>query len=712
MGDLSSKEPKFMLYLDTETYNAEKDVSAGTYEYARTAEVLLISYAFDDEPVQLWDITSGCITGHFRLIRALKDQQINITAHNAMFDRNVLRAFANKHPNLSIRNLGTRFRWRCTMAKALAHGFPGSLDQLGKILGLPHDQTKIKDGKRLINKFCKPAPSNHKAERYDRNSHPEDWERFCEYAIRDIEAMREIDKRLPDWNYRDGELDIYHLDQRINDRGFLVDTELVEAGSRAATEEKENLAARFIELTGGVVERPTLRAKFQEYLNDTFDLELDNTRSQTFKDLLADPNHDLPDEAVELMQISIMSNKTSTAKYTALTPAISPDHRFRGGLQYAGAARTRRWAGRTFQPHNLPSRGLPAQKSIEQYIRALKAGVHDLLFEDLMLYGSAALRGVLVAPPDKRLVVADLSNIEGRANAWLAGEDWKIKAFEDFDRGEGPDLYNVTAGSLLGQDPYEISKTDRNVMGKVPELALGYQGGVGAFQTFAQAYGVYMADHWETIQANMPNFAMQANENYQIWGKERDPELPAKEWIASETVKLAWRARHPAIAKLWHACEAAARNALKNPGKTFQAGPHLRFKKVSHAGHGYLLLRLPSGNFLCYFSPRIATDGTITHMGLNGLTRQWERQSTYGGKLVENACQSLSRDILASSMPRAEEAGFEVVLTVHDETVTEAPISDQHTAKELSAIMATPPEWATGFPLAAAGFEADRYRKD
>lgn len=699
-----------MLYLDTETYNAEKDISAGTYEYARTAEVLLVTYAVDDGPVGLWDRTDPEQGVPLDLFRALHDPEIEITAHNAMFDRTVLRNqdWAVEWAN----NIGDPDRWRCTMVKGMTHGFPGSLDQLGKILGLPQDQSKLKDGKALIRRFCKPAPKNHKADRYDRDTHPEEWARFCEYAKRDIEAMRAIDKRLPDWNYRGAELDMYRLDQRINDRGFKVDRELVEAGSRAATEEKQTLAERFIELTGGAVARPTMRAQFMKFLNDTFDLELDNTRSQTFKDLLADPDHGLPIEAVELMQISIMSNKTSTAKYTSLEPAVSPDDRFRGGLQFAGAARTRRWAGRTFQPHNLPSRGLPPQRAVDQYIRALKSGVHDLLFDDLMLFGSAALRGVLVASEGKQLTVADLSNIEGRANAWLAGETWKLDAFEAFDQGEGPDLYNVTAGSLLGQDPYEISKTDRDVMGKVPELALGYQGGVGAFQTFARAYGVHMADHWNTIRANMPSFAASAEENYNIWGRERDPELPSTEWIASETVKLAWRHRHPAIARLWHACEAAARNALKNPGKTYKAGPHLRFRKVSHASHGYLLMRLPSGNFLTYFAPRIATDGTITHMGLNGLTRQWERQSTYGGKLVENACQSLSRDILAHNMPACENAGFEILLTVHDETVTEAPIDEAYSAERLAALMATPPAWAEGFPLAAAGFVADRYRKD
>ncbi|MBT8152726.1 hypothetical protein KMP13_02205 [Epibacterium ulvae] len=697
-----------MLYIDTETFNSEKDISAGTFEYARTAEILLVTYAIGDGPVNLWDLTDEDVERPEELFDALLDGSIQITAHNAMFDRQILR---NCLGYLVGDIAAQPDRWRCTMVKAMTHGFPGSLDQLGKILGLPSDQSKIKDGKKLINRFCKPAPRNHKADRYTRETHPEEWARFCEYAVRDVEAMREIDKRLPDWNYRDDELEMYRLDQKINDRGFLCDVGLVEAGVLAAVEEKETLAARFIELTGGAVDKPTKRAKFCEFLNDTYGLELDNTRSQTFKDLLK-TDHGLPEDCVELMEISIMSNKTSTAKYGALAPAVSPDGRFRGGLQFSGAARTRRWAGRTFQPHNLPSRGLPPQDDVDQYIRALKAGVQDLLFDDLMLFGSAALRGVVIAPEGKQLTVADLSNIEGRANAWLAGETWKLEAFEAFDAGKGPDLYNVTAGSLLGKSPYEISKTDRNVMGKVPELALGYQGGVGAFQTFAQAYGVHMADHWHTISDNMPGFASKAFENYAIWGKERDPDLDEMEWIASETVKLAWRHRHPAIERLWHACETAARSAVKKPGQTFAAGPHMRFKAVAHAGHPYLLNRLPSGKFLVYFSPKLDQQGRITHRGVDPLTRQWVRQHTYGGKLVENACQSLSRDILAQNMSACEAAGFEILLTVHDETVTEAPIDEDHTAEKLAAIMATPPAWATGFPLAAAGFSADRYRKD
>lgn len=695
-----------MLYFDLETFNT-RDISVGTFAYAEAAEVLLAGYAVEGGEAKVWDVNGEPTNMPRDLLEALgavHHGELSITAHNAIFDRTVAREALYFDAPVE--------RWRCTMAKAYAHGFPGNLDQVGRILRLPQDKQKLKEGKKLINRFCKPAPSNHKADRYDRHTHPAEWERFIEYARMDIVAMREIDRRLPDWNYRGAELALYHLDQKINDRGFYVDRDLVEAGARAAAEEKDQLAKRFRELTDGAVEKPTQRDKFRELLNDKFNLDLTDTKKTTFEALLEDPDA-LPEDCRELMQISIMANKTSNAKYAALAPAISKDVRFRGGLQFAGAARTRRWAGRGFQPHNLPSRGLPKQKSIELYIEALKNGVHDLLFDDLMLYGSASVRGVVIAPKGRQLVVSDLSNIEGRGLAWLAGEQWKIKAYEAFDRGEGPDLYNVTAGSLIGKTPEEIDKTERQVMGKVPELALGYQGGVGAFQQMAGTYGVDMLDHWPKIRRSLvPKFIRQAEENYDTWGRERAPDMDKVTWIASESVKLAWRARHPATVALWHNCEEQAIKAVRKPGAVFQVNGKLRFCVKKHSGFSYLLVRLPSGNFLCYFDPRVSEDDKLSYMGVNGVTRQWQRISTYGGKIVENVDQSLSRDVMGHNMPRIEAAGFNLILTVHDETVTETPVGDPYTAENLSKHLRTPPPWADGFPLAASGFVADRYQKD
>jgi len=688
-----------MLYFDTETYNEEKDISVGTYEYARTCEVLIATYAFGDGPTQIWDATKNP-EPPADLIAALEDENMKITAHHATFDRNVVR-FA-----MGIET--ARERWRCTMVKGYLHGFSGSLAALGNILELDDDQKKQAIGKKLINRFCKPAPSSHKAHRYDRHTHPEEWEQFCDYAIDDIGAMREIDKRLPAWNAKHEDWADYHLDQKINDTGFAVDTELVTAGAAAAEVEKAFLARRFVGLTGGAVEKPTQRDKFRRYLNTTFGLTLENTQKANMQRVLG--RGDIEPDCRELIEIGLAANKTSTSKYKALAPAVSPDGRFRGGLQFAGAARTRRWSGRLFQPQNLASKGLPDQEHIDHYIEALKLGSHDLLFDDLMLFGSAALRGVIVAPEGKKLCVSDLSNIEGRANAWLAGETWKLKAFAAYDRGEGDDLYVLAVAGMLGKDPKDISKDERDGIGKVSELSLGYQGGVGALQNFARGK---MEALMPILENSVPQPVIdQAYVNWNIWGEDKAliSGTPYGEWIASEIVKLAWRKRHPAISALWSSCQDAAIKAITNPGKVYRAGRHLRFTVRDFAGHNYLLMKMPSGKFLVYFKPQYDGDN-VTYMGVHSMSKKWVRLKTYGGKLVENACQSLSRDILVHGMREADRRGYETVLTVHDELVTETPDTGDYNVETLSEILATNPPWADGFPLEAAGFEAYRYRK-
>jgi DNA polymerase len=318
-----------------------------------------------------------------------------------------------------------------------------------------------------------------------------------------------------------------------------------------------------------------------------------------------------------------------------------------------------------------------------------------------------------------KLVVSDLSNIEGRILAYLAGEEWKLEAFRAYDRGEGPDLYNITATSIIGGDPWAVEKANRNAFGKVPDLALGYAGGAGALQTFAKAYRITMEEHWPTIQQNIAASVIeQARQNLESWGRSKPEELEISEleWVASESVKLAWRARHPATRKLWYACEDAARNALRTPNTTFNAGRHLKFRCVDHASGRWLLVRLPSGKFLTYFDPRLTSDDNISYLGYGqedeATARVWSRQYTYGGKLVENACQALAGDVLKANMPRIEEAGYEIVLTVHDEAVTQTPDTDEYNAEKLSALLAVVPEWAPGLPLAAAGFESYRYKKE
>jgi DNA polymerase len=694
------------LYLDTETFSP-LDIAVGTYRYAENADILLITYAIDDGPVFCWDHSTGepppDVAAYVRATGC------TVVAHNAMFDRNVLR-LGNLRQEVPVES------WRCTMVQALSHAFPGSLDELGRVLGLPAEAQKLQEGRALIQRFCKPAPKNHKADRYDRNSHPQEWARFVEYAKQDITAMREIHRRLPDWNWQAEDIAHWHLDQRINDQGFCVDHELTSAGARAAIEEKTHIAVRFAQLTGGLA--PTQRAAVARLLNDRYDLGLDGTAKHIMEPLAADET--MPAEVREIATLVLSANKTSTAKYAALEQASSADGRFRGGLQFAGASRTRRFAGRVFQPQNLPSRGLPKYPMVDAYISALKAGCHREMFDDLMLYGAAALRGVVVAPPGKKLVVADLSNIEGRILAYLAGEEWKLQAFRDYDAGKGPDLYNITATGIVGGDPYQVPKTVRNVFGKVPDLALGYEGGGGALQTFAKAYRVAMSDHWDTIEQNVdPRIVGKAETNHIEWGYAKAGELgiDKAEWIASEVVKLAWRARHPATRALWYACKDAALAAIRQPGTPYQAGPRMWAQVVFHTSGRWLLFSLPSGRYLTYYDPAITDSEGISYMGMGsedgaGGSRAWSRQYTYGGKIVENACQALAGDVLKYSMPTIEANGYETVLTVHDEIIAEVPDTPDYSADILAACMSTPPTWATALPLAAAGFETYRYKKE
>ena len=370
----------------------------------------------------------------------------------------------------------------------------------------------------------------------------------------------------------------------------------------------------------------------------------------------------------------------------------------------------------------MPSKGLPKKKEIDRYTEALIDDMVDLVgFDKPTLYASAALRGVVVAPKGKKLCVSDLSNIEGRIVAWLAEETWKIEAFKAYDRGEGHDLYKVTAGQLIGADPGDVDKQQRNIFGKIPELAFGFGGGVGALQTFARSFSIKIADIWDIIQGTLDqDFFQQADESYHRWGRAQAAEMAPREWIGSEAIKLAWRARHPATAKLWPKIDKAAISAVENPGKTYRAGKFLKFHCKRIKGKLWLLCKLPSGNFLTYYEPRLREvkkfgrlAQELSYMGRNQMTgNPWTRIPTYGGKLLENPTQSIARDVMAENMPAIEERGYEIVLSVHDELLTETPDTDEYSSDELSRLLSRKADWMEGLPLAADGFETYRYYKE
>lgn len=619
------------LYLDTETYNETVDLrDVGAHIYAKSAEILIITWALADGPVHIVDLGKGPATGALKDFEdALNDENNTVIAHNAQFDRLILNQTWGTDPR----------RWRCTMARAYSAGLPGSLEQLGAVLGIDKDKAKIADGKKLIRRFCVPNPQNQKLRRCTAYTHPEEWERFCEYAINDIHALREIDQKLPNWNFSAEELALWHLDQEMNDRGFLVDEELVAAAIDLGDRDKQKQLNRFRRMTGGMVESPLQRGRFLQFINDTFNVGLEDTRKETLAELFKAPGTDAG--LKNIIEQTARLSKTSTAKYASLKQITGDDGRARGTLQYAGASRTRRWAGRKFQPQNLPSRGVPEQDENDLFIRAARNGVADLLFDKHAWRLSGAIRGCIVAPPGKALFVADLSNIEGRLNAWFAGEKWKLQAFRDYDAGEGHDLYLITAARILGTTPAELLqlpkaewKAHRNGIGKVAELAGGYAGGFGAYQNFAKGK---MAALWPSLQKELPKITVaKVKENWRTWGRERSPDANETEWFATEAVKVSWRERNSQIVKSWRSYEDAAINAVENPGQVYihhiNENCSLVFKTRMKAGHRYLTVKMPSGRSLSYFDPKIK-DGTLTYMGINGVTRQWVRETSYGGKL-------------------------------------------------------------------------------
>lgn len=650
------------LYLDLETY-CETKITHGAYRYAEDAEVMLVAWAWDDEPVSVWDTQD---MPHWRdALQMMIDTAERIVIHNSAFDRTVLR---EQRVHIPVEKIVD------TMVLALQHSLPGSLGQLCDVMHVSQDKAKDKAGKKLIHLLTKPCPKNWKVRRATRDTHPDDWRAFVEYARLDVDAMRDVLGRLPSWNDSHHERHLWFCDQRTGDRGVAVDTVFARAALRAFDRAGRSLAARASALTGGSVTSATQRQRLLDHLK-TLDFEPEDLTRGTLGNLLGG---DLDPQVRELLEIRQQAAATSPAKYQVLLNATNRDGRLRGLIQFCGASRTGRDAGRLFQPQNLPRSPDWFDDEVQATtIAAMKADCEHLIWDNISERCAFAVRGALVAPEGTKLVIADLSNIEGRVLAWLANEQWKVEAFKAYDRGEGHDLYKVTAGRILGKDPGDITKAERQLQGKVPELAGGYQGGVGAYRVMGGAVFDAMTD--EAIQE----------------------------------IVTAWRKAHPRTRNLWYDMEAAARSAINNLGESFAVRDLITFDvKADAQGIAWLRMKLPSGRYLCYPHPQVSDSSSLSYEGINQYTRKWERLDTYGGKLTENAVQAIARDVFMTGMLRAEEAGYRVCIRVHDELVCETPDEPAYTSEGLATLMATSPSWAAGLPLAAAGFEAYRYRKD
>lgn len=994
------------LFADLETFSPLNLPQVGSFRYAEDCEILLWGYAIDNEPARVWDCTNPQTKEMPEaLAKALKEVQAGerkIVWHNGMmFDTVVLAAHGYHIPLEMIVD---------TMVIAYQHGLPGALGDLCDVLSMPTDKAKDKDGKRLVQLFCKPQPECYKVRRHDRYTKPEDWIKFVNYCRLDVEAERELFKALPKWNCTEWEHRLQVLDAEINRRGVKVDIELAKAAVELSERRKGILAEETQRQTNGEVGAATQRDALIDYMAREYGWKIDTMTKAELEKRVDDPS--VPEPVRELLKLRLMSTKTSIQKFKALLRRVNKDGRMRGGLQFRGAARTGRWcltgdhevltpngwarldewqggeiacwnvdetvdfmeakalafpyegemcaieskrvsqistpdhrmacawgtkrewrvktaeecalgkvripyygrrklprfcveeiplrvavmtqadghfssrgrvtfhfkkerkvarcqmllsaagirfsrntyetgtvftvypsdipewlrafeekvfspalfdadpdvffdelsfwdgsvstknsfqystavranadfvqafahmsgraaillerpgrkegwstiytlniwengsnrsvvmpeahskqafkgtvycaetktgffmvrrngrvwvtgnSGRGMQLQNLARPTMP-QKEIDFAAAVLKDGTFECFYDDPSVILPNLLRGEIIAPAGKKLIVADYSNVEGRVLAWLAGEEWKLQAFRDFDAGHGHDLYKLAYARAFGVKPEDVTKPQRQI-GKVLELALGYGGGAPAFARFAKAYGIDLFDMAEYVKSTAQRAVwLEAVDGYPYFvEKNRTGGLEREAFIACDVLKRLWRKTNPKIVQFWANVGQAVQKAIVSR-ESVRVG-YVAFARTE----SFLVIRLPSGRLLCYPSPKtnpgVGKD-SFTYMGVNQFSRKWEKIESYGAKNVENITQAVACDLLSEGLLRMDAAGYKTVLTIHDEAITEAPDTDEFTFQKMEHLMSTLPDWAPGLPLVAAGYEAYRYRKD
>lgn len=695
-------------YADSETFSTV-DVKRGVDRYmsAPGFAALLATYAIGDGPVQCWRIDEGEPLPD-DLSEAVDDPEIEFVAHNAPFDRNAL--YYGPGVDIEIP------RWRCTMAQAYSHALPGSLEALGAVLGLPPEAQKLVDGKRLIQLFCVPGRDGKRKATY--KTDPEDWEKFVEYAIQDTATLREIHRRLPTHNYVGDHLRLYHIDQLINDRGFAIDLELVEAAIRACDRNKAMLDAEVEKMTDGVVTAATQRERVLHWVVGEDGLLLLDLQADTIKRILKEEK-DLAPETRRLLEIRLEASMTSTSKYRRALENVGPDGRMRNTLQFSGAGRTGRWAGRGFQPHNMPRPTLDWQEVEDEVVPALLEDRDPKVDANLNEACANAIRSTIVAKPGHELLVADWANIEGRILAWLAGEQWKLDAYAANDREEGPDGYVALYAKSFGISVEEVTGKQRQ-MGKGMDLSMGYGGGVGAFHNVAKTYGLDIPE----LAVSVPKLGIdkdimtKANNAWErAFTRGEDHGLEPDEYIACDALKQVYRRGSPNIAQLWWDLERAIKYAIRNPGRALKCGRC----RIWCSG-AWLIIELPSGRRLLYAKPQVKiiieendetgepeAKDSVSYM--TARAKQWRRERSYGGKFVENITQAAACDVLRAALLRCEDDGWNTVLHVHDEILTEEKFGTRR-LQDLIDLMTEPLPWSEGLPLAAAGYVSNRYRKE
>ena len=651
---ISRNEPHSRLVLDLETFSSADLPRGGVKKYTESPdfEILLMSYAWDGGPVQLWDFTQSGPPDW--LAPALTDHTITKIAWNVSFERNCLNAALGIYTPPE--------QWRDAMTIAAMNGLPMSLDAAGAALQL--QQQKLATGKALIRYFCmpcKPTISNGGRTRNLPEHAPDKWELFKEYCLRDTVVEQTIYDRLASFPVPEWERRLEALDAHINERGVLVDMELAESAVAIDERSRAQNVAEMQAITG--LDNPGSVAQLKAWFA-TKNVNVDSLNKATVADLLDTVTDPATRRVLELRQLT---GKTSTKKYQAILDAACADHRIRGLLQYYGAARTGRWAGRRVQLQNLAQNHLENIALVRSLVRLRDLETLEMAFDSVPDVLSQLIRTALVAKPGHTFLVADYSAIEARVVAWMAGEQWRMDVF-----AQGGDIYCSSASQMFHVPVVKHGVNGHlRQKGKIAELACGYGGGVGALKAFG-------ADKMGLSEEEML------------------------------TIVQHWRRASPTIPRFWSATERASRSALAHPGKTFSVQPcGVKYRRDADA----LRCKLPSGRILSYWGANIGPDGHLYYMGQNQTTRKWERTETWGGKLVENIVQAVARDCLAVALLRLDNAGFQTLFTVHDEVIVEEPQGGR-TWQDVAEIMGQPIDWAPGLLLRGDGYETPFYMKD
>lgn len=655
---------KRRLLIDLETYSSADITKTGAFKYAEAPdfEILLLACAWDDGPVQVIDMTDRePVTDERTAAKAaaLASVVVGITdpdtvkvAHNSAFERACLTRYLG-------RDLPPE-EWEDTMILAAMNGLPLSLDAAGAALEL-RDQ-KIREGTALISYFCKPCKptiANGGRTRNRPEHAPDKWERFKAYCKRDVEVEQAIYRRLRSFPVTDFERKVWALDARINERGVRIDTGLVAAAIAQNEAFTTRRMAEMRRLTG--LENPNSVAQLKDWL-ETAGMSADSLNKAAvleLKDKATDPT------TRRVLELRQQLGKTSVTKYEAMQSAVCADGRVRGLLQYYGAGRTGRWAGRLVQVQNLPQNHLAGLGLVRELVRERDLETLELCFDSVPDVLSQLIRTAFVAGEGNIFHVADYSAIEARVIAYLAGEKWRMDVFRS-----GGDIYCSSASAMFRVPVVKHGVNGHlRQKGKIAELACGYGGGVGALRAFG-------ADKMGLTEEEMQDIVTQ------------------------------WRAASPAIPRFWRDAESAAVRAINNPGRTTTVPCGVKYRRDGDA----LRCRLPSGRILSYWGAKLDTDGSICFMGQNQTTRRWEKTGTWGGKLVENIVQAYARDCLAVAMVRLAEEGWKICFHVHDEVIVEAPTGTSW--EQVAEVMGRAIDWAPGLLLRGDGYSTPFYRKD